>query len=45
MADTLSTFGYSFQTKLITSLLSDKEFLEQVSDIIKVDYFDSDSNQ
>lgn len=45
MADTLSTFGYSFQTKLITALLTDKEFLEQVSDVVKTDYFDSDSNQ
>jgi len=45
MADTLSQFGYSFQTKLITALLTDKEFLEQVSDVVKTDYFDSDSNK
>jgi len=45
MADTLSQFGYSFQTKLIASLLLDKEFLEQVSDVIKTEYFDSESNQ
>lgn len=45
MADTLSKFGYNFQIKLITSLLIDKSYLEQVSDIIKADYFDSESNK
>jgi len=45
MSDTLSTFGYAFQTKLLTALLLDKEFIEQVNDILSIDYFDSDSNK
>lgn len=45
MSDTLSTFGYAFQTKILTALLLDKEFIEQINDVLNVDYFDSDSNK
>ena len=33
MTDRLSSYGYAFQIKVITSLLTDKSFLEQISDI------------
>jgi replicative DNA helicase len=45
MTDRLTTFGFNFQIKVITSLLTDKSFLQQVSDILSPDYFESDANQ
>lgn len=41
--ESLSKFGYDFQTKLIAILITDKTFLSQNYDIIKDSYFDSDS--
>lgn len=41
MQDSLADYGHSFQTKVITILLSDKAFLQQVSDIIEPYYFES----
>lgn len=38
-------FGTSFQIKIISSLLSDKIFLQTVYDIIKPEYFDSEANE
>lgn len=43
MGDKLSKYGYSFQTKLIGSILTDNTFISQVYDILKEEYFDSDS--
>jgi len=40
-----SKFGTSFQLKIISALLSDKIFFKTVYDIIKPEYFDSDSNE
>ena len=40
-----SKFGSSFQLKIISALLSDKIFFKTVYDIIKPEYFDSDSNE
>lgn len=40
-----SKFGTSFQLKIISALLSDKVFFKTVYDIIKPEYFDSESNE
>lgn len=45
MADKLTNFGYSFQIKTISSLLTDKAFLQQVSDILLPEFFDSEATQ
>jgi replicative DNA helicase len=44
MTDRLSSYGYAFQIKVITALLVDKSFLEQISDIMLPSYFESDAN-
>ena len=44
MADKLSNFGHSFQVKVISALLTDKAFTQQVSDILLPDFFESESN-
>jgi replicative DNA helicase len=44
MTDRLSSYGYAFQIKVITALLVDKSFLEQISDIMLSSYFESDAN-
>jgi replicative DNA helicase len=44
MQDNLSQYGHTFQTKVITSLLNDRAFLQQVSDIIEPTYFESQAN-
>ena len=44
MTDSLSSYGYAFQIKVITSLLVDKSFLQQISDILSPKYFESDAN-
>lgn len=41
----LTQYGHLFQTKAISLLITDKEFLQQVSDIIYPEYFDSDANK
>jgi hypothetical protein len=45
MSDKLSNFGYGFQIKIISSLLTDKPFLQQVSDILLPEFFESEANQ
>ena len=40
--DTLSKYGTGFQIKVLSVLLSDREFLEQTQDIIDPKYFDAD---
>ena len=45
MIKKLSDFGYNFQIKLIAALLTDKNFLQQISDIIEPKYFDSEATQ
>ena len=42
---TLSQFGHVFQAKIISSLLSDKKFIQTISDILEPEYFDSDANK
>ena len=45
MTDKLSEFGYTFQIKIITSLLKNRNFLQQIVDILSSDYFDNDANK
>jgi len=42
---TLSEYGYSYQCKLIISLLTDSQFTQQTLDIIEPEYFDSEANR
>ncbi len=43
MINKISDFGYNFQTKLIAALLTDKNFLQQISDILDHKYFESEA--
>ena len=43
--DKLSLYGKSFQSKLIAGLFTDRQFLEQIQDILEDSYFESDSNK
>lgn len=43
MRDTFSTYGFSFQTKLISCIMTDPAFLSQIYDLLKLEYFDSKS--
>lgn len=45
MNDKLTGYGHGFQTKIISSLLSDRTFLQQVSDILLPEFFESEANQ
>ena len=45
MSETLTNFGTSFQSKIVVSLLSDKKFIQTISDILDSSMFDSDSNK
>jgi len=45
MVDRLAEYGYSFQIKLIASLLSDQGFLQQILELLDVDFFESEANQ
>ena len=45
MTDTFSKFGYSFQVKLIAALFKDRLFLQQICDILKPEFMESESNQ
>ena len=44
MTDRLSSYGYSFQIKVITALFTDKMFLQQIAYILLPSYFESDAN-
>ena len=43
MTQNLSDFGYNFQIKIIASLIKNRQFLEQIIDIIDSNYFESES--
>ena len=45
MSDKLSNFGHGFQIKIISSLLTDKAFLQQIADILLPEFFESEANQ
>ena len=44
MTDRLSSYGYSFQIKVIASLFTDKLFINQIAEILSPKYFESDAN-
>lgn len=44
LQDNLSQFGHVFQQKVISLLLSDRIFLQQMSDLISPAYFESQAN-
>ena len=41
----LTQYGHSFQTKAIGILITDRDFLQQIADIISPDYFDNDAGK
>ena len=43
--DTLIKYGNSYQSKVVASLLVDVKFLEQVNEITKPDFFESEANK
>jgi replicative DNA helicase len=43
--DKLSTFGPAYQSKVITCLIYDRNFLLQVNEVLFPDFFDSEANQ
>lgn len=43
--DCLKRYGNEFQTKCVSSLLSDRAFLERILDILSPDYFESESSK
>jgi len=43
--DNLKKFGLDFQIKCISSLVSDRQFLERIHDIIDVESFETDAHQ
>jgi len=45
MTDGLGKYGASFQVKVLTSLLTDKTFIQQTSDILSSKFFDTESKQ
>lgn len=45
MVDKFTQFGKVFQLKSISSILSDRPFLQQILDILSPEFFDSEANQ
>lgn len=43
--DTLEKFGQSFQRKILTALITDSKLLDDLSDIINPDFFESEVNR
>lgn len=43
--DTLVKYGTSYQTKVVASLIADVKFVEQVYEITKPEFFESDANK
>jgi len=43
--ENFNQFGPTFQSKIISSLLSDNKFIQTISDILEPEYFDSDANK
>lgn len=43
MSDTLNTYGYKFQCKVMASMLTDREFTSQIYDILDPEYFETES--
>jgi replicative DNA helicase len=45
MEERLGKYGYEFETKLLGSLIDNTEFLTQIGDILKPEYFTNDAGQ
>jgi len=45
MTDQLTEYGWGFQVKTISAMFTDRIFLQQIADIIRPEYFESDANQ
>ena len=43
--DNLTKYGKSFQSKVLSALLTDQKFLDSLSDIISPNYFESDADK
>ena len=43
--DNLSKFGNSFQSKVVSALLTDGKFLEKLSEILSPKFFESEANK
>ncbi len=43
--DTLTKYGSSYQSKVVASLITDVKFLEQVNEITKPTFFESEANK
>lgn len=44
MVDSLNQYGKTFQIKAIAAMFVDRSFLQQIADIIRPEYFESESN-
>ena len=44
-SENFNQFGPTFQSKIISSLLSDNKFIQTIGDILESKYFDSDANK
>ena len=44
-SENFNQFGATFQSKIISSLLTDNKFIQTISDILEPKYFDSDANK
>ena len=44
MTDKLSEYGWGFQVKVLAAMFTDRIFLQQISDIIQPNYFESEAN-
>ena len=45
MSETLTQYGTNFQSKMLTSLITDVKYTKTILDILEINYFDSDSNK
>ena len=45
MSETLTQYGTNFQSKMLTSLITDVKYTKTILDILEISYFDSDSNK
>lgn len=44
MTEKLGDYGWGFQVKVLAAMFTDRIFLQQISDIIRAEYFESDAN-
>ena len=41
----LTQYGHAFQIKALAILITDRDFLQQIADIVSPDYFDNDAGK